>query len=246
MSIYCRYLSFFRYKYLFTAAAFLSISVSDWCWGSCWCQPSSLCGSATQPPQLWWFPSLEHYYKNSTLKIPVAIEKPKPKLERRENIWTWKTVVLSETMMKIVLLWRAQRKKMSKINMEIDVRKASILNSYTCIWFKCPCKYSANALDTGENLSFRWSQYEPFVFYVHRNYEISHGRVPGLTSDNFTCCHKGKVRWDYDLCISLSYYTRTVTGPSNREPDATMSRSNTWPLDEKPRDLSIQLLTYAS
>ena len=38
---------------------------------------------------------------------------------------------------------------------------------------------------------------------------LSHGRVPRLTSDNFTCCHTETEQGDHDLCFSRSHYTDT-------------------------------------
>ena len=44
---------------------------------------------------------------------------------------------------------------------------------------------------------------------------LSRGRVPRLTSDNFTCCHTETKRGDHFFCLSQSHYTDT--DPNSRE-----------------------------
>ena len=48
---------------------------------------------------------------------------------------------------------------------------------------------------------------------------LYHGRIPRLTSDNFTCCHTETKRGDHDFCLSQSHYTDTY--PTSREWAAT-------------------------
>ena len=38
---------------------------------------------------------------------------------------------------------------------------------------------------------------------------LSHGRVPRLKSDNFTCCHTEIQRVDHGFCLNRSYYIDT-------------------------------------
>ena len=45
------------------------------------------------------------------------------------------------------------------------------------------------------------------------------GRVPRLTSDNFTCCHTRDRAGDHDFCLSRSHYTDI--DPTSRERAAT-------------------------
>ena len=44
---------------------------------------------------------------------------------------------------------------------------------------------------------------------------LCRGRVPRLTSDNFTCCHTETERGDHDFCLSRTHYTDT--DPTSRE-----------------------------
>ena len=48
---------------------------------------------------------------------------------------------------------------------------------------------------------------------------LCRGRVPRLTSDNFTCCHTETERGDHDFCLSRLHYT--YTDPTSRERAAT-------------------------
>ena len=41
------------------------------------------------------------------------------------------------------------------------------------------------------------------------------GKIPRLTSDNFTCCHTRDWAGDHDFCLSRSHYTDT--NPTSRE-----------------------------
>ena len=60
------------------------------------------------------------------------------------------------------------------------------------------------------------------------------GRVPRLTSDNFTCCHTGE--WgDHDFCLTRSHYTDTH--PTSRERTTTVGIEPTQDLLTRSRAL---------
>ena len=65
---------------------------------------------------------------------------------------------------------------------------------------------------------------------------LSRGRVPRLTSDNFTCCHTETERGDHDFCLSRSHYADTDSSSGR-----LVQGSNPRPPDQKSRALPTEL-----